>query len=84
MLLTSFLTLLVTGAIGSFGGHMTAHGLVGDVRQWVDTLTEWTVGLGFDTFVFWPAADPEQQLSLFADQIVPAVRERVSAERSER
>ena len=40
--------------------------------------------LGFDTFVFWPAADPEQQLALFAAEVVPAVRERVGALRSGR
>ncbi|MFF3787714.1 LLM class flavin-dependent oxidoreductase [Streptomyces sp. NPDC001933] len=74
----------VTGAIGSLGAHRTGRGLVGDVRQWVDTLTEWAVELGFDTFVFWPTADPERQLALFADEVVPAVRERVDAERSGR
>ncbi|MEV7239170.1 LLM class flavin-dependent oxidoreductase [Streptomyces sp. NPDC051020] len=74
----------VTGAIGSLGGHRTGRGLVGDVQQWVDTLTEWTLELGFDTFVFWPAADSERQLSLFTDEVVPAVRERVDAGRSER
>ncbi|MFB7429562.1 hypothetical protein ACFC0K_40545 [Streptomyces hydrogenans] len=47
-------------------------------------VTEWTVELGFDTFAFWPAADPERQLALFTDEIVPAVRERVDAERSGR
>ncbi|MER7702449.1 LLM class flavin-dependent oxidoreductase [Kitasatospora sp. NPDC097605] len=74
----------VTGAIGSLGAHRTGHGLVGEVRQWVDTLTEWTVELGFDTYVFWPAADPEHQLAPFTDEVVPAVRERVDAERSGR
>ncbi|MFC9544277.1 MULTISPECIES: LLM class flavin-dependent oxidoreductase [unclassified Streptomyces] len=74
----------VTGAIGPLGAPRSGRGLVGDVRRWVDTLTEWTVDLGFDTFVLWPAADPERQLALFADEIVPAVRERVEAERSGR
>ncbi|MCX4967159.1 hypothetical protein OHA98_20685 [Streptomyces sp. NBC_00654] len=40
--------------------------------------------LGSDTFVFWSAADPERQLALSADEIVPAVRECVDTERSGR
>ncbi|MFE1407320.1 LLM class flavin-dependent oxidoreductase [Streptomyces sp. NPDC058770] len=71
----------VTGVIGE---QRDGPGLVGNVRRWVDTLTEGAVELGFDTFVFWPAADPERQLSLFADEVVPAVRERVDAVRNGR
>ncbi|MFD6562746.1 LLM class flavin-dependent oxidoreductase [Micromonospora profundi] len=71
----------VIGAIGHFRG---AQGLVGGVRQWVDTLSEWVVVLGFDTFVFWPVADHENQLSIFASEIVPAVRDRVETLRSTR
>ncbi len=74
----------VSGAIGSLGAGRSGRGLVGEVRQWADTLTEWTVELGFDTFVFWPAADPGRQLALFAEEVVPAVRERVTAARSGR
>jgi len=75
----------VIGTIGDrHGPGQTAQGLVGDVSMWVNTLAEWAVGLGFDTFVFWPAALPEQQLALFAGEVVPAVRERVEALRSGR
>ncbi|MFD3454561.1 hypothetical protein ACFWVC_20580 [Streptomyces sp. NPDC058691] len=70
----------VIGVIGD--GH--GAGLVGDPARWVDTLSEWAVGLGFDTFVFWPAAEPESQLAVFAGEIVPAVRERVASLRSAR
>ncbi|MEV5149085.1 LLM class flavin-dependent oxidoreductase [Streptomyces sp. NPDC052727] len=69
----------VYNVIGVIGDHMDGPGLVGDVRRWADTLAEWAVELGFDTFVFWPAADPQQQLTLFAGEVVPAVRERVGA-----
>ncbi|GGL12976.1 hypothetical protein Sme01_20300 [Sphaerisporangium melleum] len=72
----------VIGVIGAGGGG--GQGLVGDVRQWVDTLTEWAVVLGFDTFVFWPVVNPEQQLALFASEVAPAVRERVETVRSGR
>jgi len=74
----------VYNVIGEIGEHAGGPGLVGDARRWVDTLTEWAVELGFDTFVFWPATDPERQLPLFASEVVPAVRERVEAVRSGR
>ena len=65
----------VIGAIGPFRG---GQGLVGPVDLWVDTLTEWAVDLGFDTFVLWTITDPAAQLELFTSEIVPAVRERVA------
>jgi alkanesulfonate monooxygenase SsuD/methylene tetrahydromethanopterin reductase-like flavin-dependent oxidoreductase (luciferase family) len=74
----------VYNVIGVIGNSGDGPGLVGDVQRWVDTLTEWAVDLGFDTFVFWPATDPERQLALFAEEVVPAVRERVNALRSGR
>jgi alkanesulfonate monooxygenase SsuD/methylene tetrahydromethanopterin reductase-like flavin-dependent oxidoreductase (luciferase family) len=75
----------VLGAIGEPSGHgRPAGGLYGDVPKWVDTLTGWAVDLGFDTFVLWPAASAERQLALFAEEVVPAVRERVEAVRSGR
>ncbi|MFD1714855.1 LLM class flavin-dependent oxidoreductase [Amnibacterium flavum] len=69
----------VTGAIGAFRG---GNGLVGPVEMWVDTLAEWTVELGFDTFIFWPAIDAPRQLAIFTSEVVPAVRARVSDARA--
>ncbi|MFD4319127.1 LLM class flavin-dependent oxidoreductase [Streptomyces sp. NPDC058548] len=74
----------IYNVMGEIGRSDAGRGLVGDVRHWVDTLTEWAVELGFDTFVFWPGAEIEAQLSLFASEVVPAVRERVTAERNGR
>ncbi|MEU2619489.1 hypothetical protein ABZ642_15225 [Streptomyces sp. NPDC007157] len=74
----------VYNVIGAIGGRAGGPGLVGDVARWVDTLTGWTVDLGFDTFVLWPAAEPERQVALFAREVVPEVRERVEAIRSAR
>jgi alkanesulfonate monooxygenase SsuD/methylene tetrahydromethanopterin reductase-like flavin-dependent oxidoreductase (luciferase family) len=54
--------------------------LRGPVDQWVDELTDLAVGQGFDTFILW--ADGPDQLSRFAQQVVPAVRAQVAAERS--
>jgi alkanesulfonate monooxygenase SsuD/methylene tetrahydromethanopterin reductase-like flavin-dependent oxidoreductase (luciferase family) len=56
------------------------HGLLrGPVDQWVDELTDLAVGYGFDTFVFW--AEMPGQLARFAEEVVPAVRAQVAAER---
>lgn len=64
----------VLGAIGPYRG---GQGLVGDARLWTETLTEWAVELGFDTFVFWPVTDRQAQYEVFAAEVVPAVREQV-------
>jgi alkanesulfonate monooxygenase SsuD/methylene tetrahydromethanopterin reductase-like flavin-dependent oxidoreductase (luciferase family) len=71
----------VIGAIGRFRG---GQGLVGETQLWIDTLTEWAVDLGFDTFVFWPATEPLSQLDVFTAEVVPAVRERVREIRGQR
>ncbi len=68
----------VVGAIGSGRG---GSGLTGDVPFWVDALTDWSVNLGFDTFVFWPRVTALAQLEVFATDVVPAVRQRVAERR---
>jgi alkanesulfonate monooxygenase SsuD/methylene tetrahydromethanopterin reductase-like flavin-dependent oxidoreductase (luciferase family) len=70
----------VIGAIGPFRG---GQGLVGPAEEWVRTLTAWAVDLGFDTFIFWPMTDSADQLGIFTEEVVPAVRERVATHRAE-
>jgi alkanesulfonate monooxygenase SsuD/methylene tetrahydromethanopterin reductase-like flavin-dependent oxidoreductase (luciferase family) len=53
--------------------------LRGPVDQWIDELTDLAVGHGFDTFMFW--AEQPGQLARFAEEVVPAVRAQVAAER---
>ncbi|HSL43971.1 MAG TPA: LLM class flavin-dependent oxidoreductase [Anaerolineales bacterium] len=53
--------------------------LQGPVDQWVEELTYFAVTHSFDTFVFW--AEGENQLPRFAEEVVPAVREQITAER---
>jgi alkanesulfonate monooxygenase SsuD/methylene tetrahydromethanopterin reductase-like flavin-dependent oxidoreductase (luciferase family) len=53
--------------------------LRGPVDQWVDELTDLAVGYGTDTFMFW--GEGEDQLPRFAEEVVPAVRAQVAAER---
>jgi alkanesulfonate monooxygenase SsuD/methylene tetrahydromethanopterin reductase-like flavin-dependent oxidoreductase (luciferase family) len=72
----------IYNVVGAIGPRAGGSGLIGDVGSWVDTLTEWAVDLGFDTFIFWPNAAPHSQLATFAGEVVPAVRERVSDHRA--
>lgn len=48
----------------------------GPVTQWVDDLEEVAVSYGFDTFIFWSEGD--SQLDRFAQEVVPAARERLT------
>jgi alkanesulfonate monooxygenase SsuD/methylene tetrahydromethanopterin reductase-like flavin-dependent oxidoreductase (luciferase family) len=72
----------IYNVIGAIGPHRGANGLVGSVENWVGTLSRWAVELGFDTLIFWPAADPPAQLDAFATEVIPAVRARVAELRS--
>jgi alkanesulfonate monooxygenase SsuD/methylene tetrahydromethanopterin reductase-like flavin-dependent oxidoreductase (luciferase family) len=67
----------------NIGGEITDGAgtgpLRGPVSQWVDELTDLAVGYGFDTFV--SGAGDERQLARFAEDVVPAVRAQVAAER---
>ena len=69
----------VVGSIGS----TRSSGLTGDVPTWVDALSDWAVDLGFDTFIFWPSGPALPQLEVFANEVVPAVRQRVRERRGE-
>ena len=66
------------------GGEITdgiSNGVLrGPVDQWVDELTDLVLNYGFDTFILW--AEGEGQLSRFAEEVVPAVRSQVAAERA--
>jgi alkanesulfonate monooxygenase SsuD/methylene tetrahydromethanopterin reductase-like flavin-dependent oxidoreductase (luciferase family) len=74
----------VYNVVGSIGSGRGGPGLTGDVESWVDTLTGWAVELGLDTFILWPMTEPRAQLEVFATQVVPAVRQRVSERRGQR
>jgi alkanesulfonate monooxygenase SsuD/methylene tetrahydromethanopterin reductase-like flavin-dependent oxidoreductase (luciferase family) len=47
----------------------------GPVPRWVETLTRLYTDYQMNAFVFWPTGDRERQSQLFAEQVVPAVRE---------
>jgi len=54
--------------------------LQGPVDQWTDELTNLATAYRFDTFIFWGEGD--NQLARFAEEVVPAVRAQVAAERT--
>ena len=51
--------------------------LTGPVERWVATLTSWATEIGIDSFIFWAADGDANQVRRFADEVAPAVRERV-------
>jgi alkanesulfonate monooxygenase SsuD/methylene tetrahydromethanopterin reductase-like flavin-dependent oxidoreductase (luciferase family) len=53
--------------------------LRGPVSQWVEELSDLALGSGFDTFILW--SEGERQLERFAEEVIPAVRAQVAAER---
>ena len=74
----------IYNVVGSIGTAHRGPGLSGDVQSWIDALSDWSVDLGFDTFVFWPTTAALAQLKLFATEVVPGVRQRVSERRGHR
>jgi alkanesulfonate monooxygenase SsuD/methylene tetrahydromethanopterin reductase-like flavin-dependent oxidoreductase (luciferase family) len=49
----------------------------GPAGQWADDIADVAASYGFDTFIFW-GEDGDQQLDRFAQEVVPAVRERLA------
>jgi alkanesulfonate monooxygenase SsuD/methylene tetrahydromethanopterin reductase-like flavin-dependent oxidoreductase (luciferase family) len=54
--------------------------LHGPLTQWVEELTKLALTYRFDTFIFW--GEGNNQLARFAEEVVPAVRAQVAAERT--
>jgi alkanesulfonate monooxygenase SsuD/methylene tetrahydromethanopterin reductase-like flavin-dependent oxidoreductase (luciferase family) len=67
----------LSGRIGEGGDGP----LDGPISQWVEELTRFALELGMDTFIYWPQDDHVGQVEVFAQEVVPAVREAVAAER---
>ena len=68
--------------VGSIGGRSAGQGLNGPVELSDETLAGWATDLGFDSFIFWPADPSEQQVRVFAEEVVPRVLEDVNAPRA--
>ncbi|MCL8010070.1 LLM class flavin-dependent oxidoreductase [Streptomyces sp. AS02] len=50
----------------------------GPVEQWVDRIAELHREYGMNGFSYWPDEDHDRQLSVFAQEVVPAAREAVA------
>ena len=68
--------------VGSIGGRSAGQGLNGPVELSVETLAGWATDLGFDSFIFWPADASEQQVCVFAEEVVLRVLEYFNATRA--
>jgi alkanesulfonate monooxygenase SsuD/methylene tetrahydromethanopterin reductase-like flavin-dependent oxidoreductase (luciferase family) len=67
---------------GELTSGTTSGILRGPAGHWIETLTEFAVDVGFDTFVFWPATDPRDQVERFAKEVVPGVRNAIAERRT--
>jgi alkanesulfonate monooxygenase SsuD/methylene tetrahydromethanopterin reductase-like flavin-dependent oxidoreductase (luciferase family) len=72
----------ICNLMGEIADGPTRDLLQGPITHWVETLTRFTLDLGFDTFVFWPSGDSVHQTGRFAQEIVPAVRSAVTRART--
>jgi hypothetical protein len=60
-------------------GSLTANGTIdGTADYWVEQLTWLYNEYRQDTFIFWGGGDVARQIEIFAQEVVPAVKERVS------
>lgn len=66
----------VMGYITPSGGGQEEPGrpLIGPASYWVDRLGYYATALGFDSFIFWPLQQPEEQARLFAAQVIPELQ----------
>jgi len=68
----------------NLSGNIGAEGegiLQGPTSKWVETLSGFALENGMDTFIFWPSEDHERQVELFANEVVPGVKEAVDRAR---
>lgn len=69
--------------VGRIRDNYSRSFLDGPVEQWVDELTALTLEQGMDTYILSPAGDPTKQLTRFANEVVPGVREQVAKARNQ-
>jgi alkanesulfonate monooxygenase SsuD/methylene tetrahydromethanopterin reductase-like flavin-dependent oxidoreductase (luciferase family) len=72
----------VYNVVGEIGPPHRGQGLIAEAETWIDTVSDWSIDLGLDTFIFWPRRASLAQVELFAKEVVPGVRERVSERRA--
>lgn len=67
--------------MGQITSQPSENAFDGPVEQWVDELTRLTLEQGMDTYIFAPTGDPAEQLTRFASEVAPQVREQVAKAR---
>jgi alkanesulfonate monooxygenase SsuD/methylene tetrahydromethanopterin reductase-like flavin-dependent oxidoreductase (luciferase family) len=75
----------IMGSILAEGSHhLTARRkglLIGTPRQWIDEILRYYNDLRLDAFIFWPVmGDEQKQAQIFAEEIVPAIKEKLENE----
>ena len=65
---------MIVPLISPLRGHNVGI-IVSSVKEWVKVLAYYYYELGFDTFIFWPIRDEENQIRRFVEEVVPAARE---------
>ncbi|MGZ4612369.1 MAG: LLM class flavin-dependent oxidoreductase, partial [Kineosporiaceae bacterium] len=63
----------VGGVVGPAGAASRGW-FDGGADAWVDQLVTLTREVGMTGYVFWPMRDPVEQVTLFAEEVAPAVR----------
>jgi hypothetical protein len=53
--------------------------IAGPASQWTDELMRYYSDLRIDTFILWPIGDEEAQIHTFAEEVVPALKERINS-----
>jgi alkanesulfonate monooxygenase SsuD/methylene tetrahydromethanopterin reductase-like flavin-dependent oxidoreductase (luciferase family) len=53
--------------------------IAGPASQWTDELMRYYSDLRMDTFILWPIGDEEAQIRTFAEEVVPALKERINS-----
>ena len=66
----------LNGMVGAESGTPFA----GSAAQWADQIAALVSEQGMNGFAFWPDDDHDRQLALFADEVVPRVRELLPAD----
>ncbi|MBC7813430.1 MAG: LLM class flavin-dependent oxidoreductase [Burkholderiales bacterium] len=70
---------VIRSGAGSVGSLTPNNAIDGTAGFWADTLTNLYNDYRQDTFIFWGGGDVGSQIEMFANEVVPAVKERVSA-----
>ena len=70
---------VIRSGAGTVGASAQQGGIDGTVGHWVDQLARFYNEYRQDTFIFWGGGDVAEQLTIFTQEVVPAVKERIAA-----